>query len=256
MNRFDLEADRQVLIGDCGYQLDLAFDYEKAKAVGGRGSAAHSFLGTAILCLLHGLDEPAMSLLTKCEHWVTDSLAESEVPAKYLHDKRYSHDGEAALRYKTLATCNWLLHGLHDVDSLSRFVEHEDLFLASSGLGKDSQQVALIAPTFVDAGAYGRILELVADRWVTPVTLNRLRNEAQVCFVIAQHEMHDMFSRDAVQDAISKFLAARVGQWLNDGHSVRVAHWMKIVHWQQGNNGITPKAALLNCHRYIDQTNR
>jgi hypothetical protein len=63
MSRFNPAHERQILEGDCGYRFDLAADFNQARTVGGRGSSAHAFLGTAIRCLLNGLDEPALQLL-------------------------------------------------------------------------------------------------------------------------------------------------------------------------------------------------
>src|SRR5438105_4143343 len=139
MSRFDPAHERQILLGDCGYEFDLARDIEQSKAVGGRGSSADAFLGTAIRCLLCGLAEPASQLLKKAKQWVTAALAECEIPKRYLQcirDEPYILDGETAHRYQTLALCNWLLYDRHDVESFRQFVEHEDCFLASSPAGK------------------------------------------------------------------------------------------------------------------------
>ena len=59
--------------------------------------------------------------------------------------------------------CNWLLQGRHDAESLRRFVEHEDRFMAATGLDKQRLQVSLISPSYLNAGACERALELLAN---------------------------------------------------------------------------------------------
>jgi hypothetical protein len=250
---FDLIHEREVLLGDCGYAFDLGADFEEAKAVGGRGNSAHAFLGTAIQCLLVGFEEPALQLLTKAKHWVTASLAEREIPKRYLHDERYSSDGEAAIRYQTLALCNWLLHDQHDTQSLERFVELEDRFMASSKAGRDKVSVALVLPSYVDAGAYHRALDLflLTPGLAPPKSLGSIRNEAQMSYVLCRHRLNQEYSRDEITLAVRKFLQKNVSEWLGRGHFVRVAEWMKIVLWQGGTAGISARSALLNCLEHV-----
>jgi len=253
MSEFDPAHERQILTGDCGYEFDLAADFEQAKTVGGRGSSAHAFLGMAIRCLLQGLTEQASQLLKKSAHWVTIALAESEIPKRYLHDERYSPDGEAALRYRTLALCNWLLHDQHDTASFWRFVESEDRFLAVSAAGKNKANVSLLLPTYVDAGAYQRALQLFASTsgLSAPKILGSIRNEGQMSYVLCRYWLGQEYAEGEVTIAVKKFLDRNVDRWLNNGHFVRAGEWMKIVYWQEGNAGVSAKDALLKCYQHL-----
>jgi hypothetical protein len=253
MNRFDPVREREILAGDCGYEFDLAADFDQAKAVGGRGSSADAFLGTAIRCLLHGLSEPASELLKKTKHWVTAALLECEIPKRYLHDERYSPDGEAALRYQTLALCNWLLHDKHDSESFGRFVGLEDRFLSSSRAGRDKVHVSLVLPTYLDAGAYQRVSDLFANTsgLSEPKSLRSVRNEGQVSYVICRHRLCQDYTQADVTATVDKFLDRSVAGWLSDGHFVRAAEWMKIVYWQGGRSDLSAKNALLKCYEHL-----
>jgi len=256
MTRFDPAHERQILLGDCGYEFSLAAEFEEAKAAGGRGSSADAFLGKAIRCLLQGLDEPASHLLKKAKHWVTVALAECEVPIRYLHDERYSAygaDGETAHRYRTLAMCNWLLCDQHDAESYRQYVRCEDRFLARSRAGKDKTNVSFVLPTYVDAGAYQRVLELfTAVRGLSaPKSLGSIRDEGQMSYVLCRHRLSQEYGEPEVASAVSKFLDRNVDGWLIDGHFVRAAEWVKIVYWQEGNAGISARDALLKCYEHL-----
>lgn len=258
MSEFDSAYERHQLTGDCGYGFDLAADIEQAKAVGGRGNAAHAFLGTAIRCLLQDLADPASQLLRKVNEWVTASLVESEVPKRSLHDERYSGDGEAALRYRTLALCNWLLCEQHDADSFGRFVELEDRALATSELGRNKSHVSLILTTYLDAGAFARVLELFASSTgqSEPKSLGSIRKESQMCYVLSRHRLHQQYNHTEVTSAVGKFLDRNADEWLSEGHFVRAAEWMKIVYWHGMEAGTSARAALLKCYQHLPSRNR
>jgi hypothetical protein len=47
-------------------------------------------------------------------------------------------------------------------------------------------------------------------------------------------------------------LDKHVGQWLNNGHAVRAAEWMKVIYWKRGEAGITPFEALRKCLDHVE----
>lgn len=257
MSKFDPAHERRILLGDCGVEFYLAADIDQAKTTGGRGSSSHAFLGTAIRCLLNGLDEPAFQLLEKTQQWVSVALAEEEIPKRFLHDERYSPYGEAALRYQTLAITKWLLNSQHDAESYRRFVECEDRFLESSEVGKDKVSVSLLLPIYVDAGAYHRALQLFASSGLTaPKSRGLVRNEGQMAYVLCRHLLGEESADAEVNSVTRKFLDGNVDGWLSNGHFVRAAEWMKVVHWQEGKAGISAKDALLKCYDHLSDCRR
>lgn len=254
MNKFNLEMERHFLLGDCGYAFSLASNIEQSKSVGGRGSSAHAFLGTAIQCLLAGLDEPAYQLLNKAREWVSASLEESEVPKRYLDDKRYSPEGEAALRYQTLALTNWLLDNRHDAERYERFVVCEDHFLKNSKSGKDRVNVSMVLPAYLDAGAYHRGLQLFDSiGFRIPSSYTSIRHEAPMTYILCRHLLGEDFLSTETESLTANFLNRSVENWLINGHFVRVAEWMKITYWNQRKEDRQAKQSLLKCLDHLTE---
>lgn len=252
MSAFDPVHERHILLGDCGFEFDLVADIDDAKSTGGRGSSSHAFLGTAIRCLLNGFDRPAVQLLKKARQWVSVALAEKETPKRFLHDECYLPDGDAALRYQTLALTNWLLHDEHDAGSYKLFVEHEDRFLDISEVGRDKLSISLLLPIYVDAGECQRALQLFDSSGLTaPKSLGSIRNEGQMAYVLCRYRLGEDFAEPEVGSATGKFLDNNVDGWLNGGHFVRAAEWMKIIYWRNGQAGISGKDALLKCYDHL-----
>jgi hypothetical protein len=55
-----------------------------------------------------------------------------------------------------------------------------------------------------------------------------------------------------VQATVKKFLDKHVGKWLNNGHAVRAAEWMKVIYWKRGEAGITPFEAVRKCLDHVE----
>ena len=257
MSKFDPAHERRILLGDCGVEFDLAADIDQAKTTGGRGSSSHAFLGTAIRCLLNGLDDYAFQLLEKTQKWVTIALIEKEIPKRFLHDERYSPDGEAASRYQTLAMTKWLLHNQHDTETYRQFVECEDRFLESSEIGNDKVSISLLLPIYVDAGAYHRVLQLFDSTGLTaPKSRSSVKNEGQMAYALCRHRLSENSDIADINTVIKKFLDSNLDEWLTNGHFVRAAEWLKIVYWQEGKAGISAKDALLKCYDHLSECRR
>src|SRR5215469_14931404 len=138
MKIFDPAEERKQLDSDdVGYRCDLSDDFDEFRSEGALASGASFDLIQAVYCLLVGYDNPAEQLLKIAFDWVTIAIDEGEKP------EDYAPDGTEAEQYETLAMCNWLLHGVHDVDSLSLVVEHEERFLVRERLGHDRANVSL-----------------------------------------------------------------------------------------------------------------
>jgi hypothetical protein len=137
---------------------------------------------------------------------------------------------------------------MHDSESLKRFVEHEDRFLIDSKIGRDKTNVSLTLVGYVDAGAYQQALERFADAGLSiPESSGSIRNEGQMCYVICRHRLGQEYLEADIKPASEKFLKRSVNGWLVDGHFLRAAEWMKVVHWREGKAGLSPKEAVLKC---------
>lgn len=244
-NQFDPGRSRELLLGSCGYEWSLRAEFAEAKAVGGLASTADANLGTAIECSLVGFDEPAGRLLKQAAEWVQVAIETDERP------ERYFPGATEAIRFQTLALCNWFLFNEHDTVSLQRFVEHEDLYL-NSQTRKDKVGVSLTLLTYVNAGAFKRTLEIFEGTpgLSAPTTLSP-RNEAEMAYIVSRHRLHMQYSQDEVQTATTKFLAKNVDKWLSNGHWVRVAEWMKILYWNDADRELRAKQVLMKCYDYL-----
>jgi hypothetical protein len=246
MKIFDPAEERRQLDGDVGYRVVLDFDFEESRNLGGLASSASAYLIDAIYALLVGYDDPAQQLLERAFDWVTIAIKEGERP------RDYGPDGTEAQRYETLGMCAWLLHGAHDAESLNRFVEHEERFLVRECLGRDRANVSLTAINYVDAGAYGLALERLASaRFSAPKSLNAIRSEGQMCYVICRHRLGLEYTEAEIASATERFLKRNMNTWLLDGVPDRAAQWMKVVHWREGAAGISPKEAVMMCYKYL-----
>jgi hypothetical protein len=251
MKVFDPAEEREVLDGDVGYRTVLGFDFEESRSVGGLASSASAYLIKAVYCLLVGYDDPAEQLLKRAFDWVTIAIKEGEKP------QDDEQDGTEALRYETLAICNWLLHGVHDAESLNRSVERSERFLIRERLGRNRTEVSLTALSYVDAGAYQTALDrLAAARISAPKSLNAIRSEGQMCYVICRHRLGLEYSEAEIAPATKTFLKRSVNGWLLDGLADRAAQWMKVVHWREGTAGLSPKEAVFMCYRYLPDAAR
>ena len=141
---------------------------------------------------------------------------------------------------------------MHDGDSFRRFVEHEDLWLANSKSGKDNAVISMVLPTYVDAGAFERALEIFhSTPRLSPPTSPTVRGEAAMAYVVCQYRLGLQYSKVEFETIAGRFLKMHVDQWLADGHWDTAAEWMKIVHWNHADPPITAKQALLKCYDYL-----
>lgn len=241
MKKFDPAHERELLSGSTGHQFFLGFDFDETKRVGGLASSADAYLNMAVRCLLVSYDEPATQLLKRARDWLTVAINEHEQSKM-----------SKALTHRDLSMCNWLLDGIHDIENLDRFVEHEDRFMAGSGRRPNKVDVSLTLVGYVDAGACRQALDWFAKaRLSAPKSAGSARSEAQLCYVMCRYRLGEGYAEAEVQTAAQNVLKRSVNTWLLDGHFARAAEWMKVVHWQEGKSGLSPKEAVLKCYDYL-----
>jgi hypothetical protein len=208
-------------------------------------------LGYAVLCLLVGLNEGASKLLQKAKQWVEIAIAEDEGGATL------GPGGNAASRHHTVAMCTWLLEGRHDAEALQQFVVFEDKFIKQPAIAKDKIEVSLVLPTYINARAFERTLEIFAvARIPEPKSLEGIRNGAQMSYVLARHRMGLDYTADEVDGALKRFLMRHMDKWLGDGHAVQAAEWMKIAYWDPHEAEMSPKEAILKCYDHLPHCTR
>ncbi len=246
MSEFNVDSRRQRLLNPIGgYEWSLSRNMTESKAVGGLSGSADFCLIDAVTCLLVGLDEPAKRLLRRAVEWVQIAIESNERPQHYFPGAT-----EAGC-FQTLAQCNWLLHGQHDINSLQRFVENKDRYL-NSQKRKDKIGISLGILTYVNAGAFERTIEILEStpRLALPTSLTA-RNEAQMAYILSRHHLGLQYSPSEVHTATTRFLKRNIDTWLSNGHSDRAAEWLKIIYWNDSDRALSPKQVLMKAYDYL-----
>lgn len=44
----------------------------------------------------------------------------------------------------------------------------------------------------------------------------------------------------------------QMGKWLNGGHAVRAAEWMKVIYWKRAEAGVSPFEAVRKCLDHVE----
>jgi hypothetical protein len=242
---FDPTETRKMLLGDVGYEWQLKRSLENSKHCGGLSSSANADLGKAIQCILVGLGDAASQLLEKAHKWATAALSSDKEIAGWL-------------TFETLALCEWLLYDRHDQRLYQLLTDDLWRMATTPGVAEDAASVSLAMPSFVDAGDYERTLELFerTTQLVEPSSIDKIRNEAQLCLVIAQYRLGSGHSMAEVDEACDKFMLKNMDNWLRDGHSVRAAEWMKIIWGNRGGDTLAPNEIVLKCYDYLRGSHR
>ncbi|WP_145049372.1 hypothetical protein [Lignipirellula cremea] len=237
---FDPTETRNLLLSDLGYEWQLQRSFEESKDCGGLSSSAHADLGTAIECILVGLGDPAFQLLVKAQNWATEAIASEKETANWM-------------TFQTLAMSDWLLENRHNLDLYQEFIVQLDRSLESPAIANDAVNVSLALQAFVDGGALERVRQVFerTAKLVEPSNLSQIRNEAQLCLVIARHRLGIGYTKEEVDAACDKFLLKSMGKWLRDGHLVRAAEWMKIIWGNFGEANLPPNEIVLKCYGYL-----
>jgi hypothetical protein len=237
---FDPRKVRNTLLGDLGIEWQLGRSFEDSKSCGGLSSGADADLAAAIKCILVGLDEPATRLLAKANKWATEAVVSDREVAGWD-------------TFETLAMCEWLLANRHNSETYRKLTAHMDRSLAVPSIAKNPLNVSLSLPRYLDAGVYERVLEIFEEtpRLLEPDSLAKVRNEAQMCSIIAKHRLGVAYSEAEVTDSCRMFLRKRMDKWLRDGHAVRAAEWMKIVFWNPQPGALSAMPTVLRCYDYL-----
>lgn len=222
-------------------RLDIEFATKNNSLTG----SCDEFMPQVIHCLLCEMPMEAKALLMKSKAWLERAIEtrEWEVKSKGAINK---------LQQKMYATIRWLHDGVHDQDSLDKCmadtmkwyqIDHPELVTTAD--------IGFMAVTFIDAGAYQDLLSLAAPAGIDSIKCSGA-NEKQMALTLAAQALTQKFPEDKVQATVKKFLDKNVGKWLNDGHAVRAAEWMKVIYWKRGEAGITPFDAVRRCLAHVE----
>lgn len=253
MEDFDQAEEKKALDGDVGYRWCLARSLEDVKARGGLVGNADSDISVAVACLLVGYDEPARQLLEKARQWLTVAIGGEKGGT--------DHDAgrwPASMPYYDLAMCNWLLDGKQDRESFKLAVGVQEREYNTHRKWRVKSEVSLALAEYVDAGAY----QIALDRFAAtagltpPKSLSAIRGEAQMCYAICRQRLGQQYTEAEIMAAADKFLRrpglnTGIATWLRNGLYTTAVRWMKIIHWREGVEGISPKQVVLKCYDYL-----
>jgi hypothetical protein len=207
------------------------------------GSNGESMITNAVQCILVGLFDDAQRLLTKADKWLSIAIKEKETP-----QHNYGEYATEASRFANLHLCRWLLHGRNDVILAKQSIEHWNRWLAANG--SDKGNLTLLLPLFIEARACrDTITHFDATRGMAPPEgPQKATRQAQVCYVLAKRRLGEAYQDVDEVALLERFFKCHVDPMLAESQYKDVARWMKIAHWQEGDD---PFATVLRCYDYL-----
>lgn len=133
----------------------------------------------------------------------------------------------------------WLCDGIHELQDLALWKATALTVFKNHPDWLDTEEIELEAVTFINAGAHQEFITLAAPAGIDSIKCSGA-NEKQMALTLA------------AQALAQKFLDYHVGKWLNDGHAVRAAEWMKVIYWERGEAGLSPFEAVRKCLDHVE----
>ncbi len=243
---FDPLESRKILDGPIGFQRYLAKDLKTEQGYSAVGNCAGGMLTAAIDCILVGYRASARKLLSKCKTWYEYAIERDEKP------RGYESWATEAMRYRSVALCNWLLCDVDDLENSKKAVgcwesynaEHPDF---------DKAETSIVLPEYIDARAYKEALAFfdTTPGMNKPASPARVKTEGQMSYVIAAMHERKEYTFEEVTGALGKFLKRSAARLLADGQSAAVARWMKIAHFNEVSHPLPAEEALLKVYDYL-----
>jgi hypothetical protein len=245
MEIYDKRKQIKRLTDVMGLQRAFRLDIETATKNSALSGTCDEFVTKAIHCVLCDMPQEAKNLLAKAKAWLERAIEMREWEAQ-------SNGAVNKSQRRLYAIIRWLHDGIHDQGTLANWlvdvikwfrVDHPEL-VATSELG-------LTAITFIDAGGFHDYLSLAAPGGIDTVKCSGA-NEKQMALTLAAQALTQKFPEEKVQASVKKFLDRQVGEWLNNGHAIRAAEWMKVIYWQRGETGLSPLDAVRKCLDHVE----
>ncbi len=244
MELFDTAREIKILNGVVGLPRDFDYDLTEAIANTAVWGACDGFAAHIVYAILVGQTEDAIRLLPKAKHW-------KEIAMKLEEERNCSTEGSHWYGKKLYSLIRWLIDGVHDAESMATWLSGSVNYYRNQKGGADSVSLGLNAEAFLDAGGYEDYISLAAPRGIETIKCSGA-NEKQMALTLAVQALTKKFPEEKVDAAVKKFLDRHVGKWLNNGHAVRAAEWMKVIYWKQGDAGISPFDAVRKCLDHVE----
>lgn len=245
MKTYDLTRELAFLRSNLGLKRDFEYSFDKAASNNALLNVSDVFVDHAIPCIFAGWHEEAGKLLIKAKQWIEASI-----------DKIESTGGlggtASGFHQHLLATISWLCDGKHDERNLNIWLHKEEAYFRDHPEYVQSPSLGLVAVTFINAGGYEEYMTFAAPEGLDSIKCSG-SNEKQMCRTLAAQALTQKFPEDKVQATVKKFLDSHVNKWLNDGHAIRAAEWMKVIYWKRGESGISPFDAVRKCLDHLEK---
>ncbi len=245
MSEFDADNVKAHLRGESGlaqyYSLSLPAEERKREVA----LAAASMMRAAVRCVLVELDFDARMLLEKAKEWLEFAIQRQE------KNPGYCVNGTDAWRHEMLAMCNWLATDVDDQANLKEAVGFNELYYNSNQLTKSA--VTAILPTYVDARRNAQAIEIYEETWEgkRPTSVERTTSESTLAYIIATAKRRGEFTSAQAAAAGRSFLRAQAAKLLTNGGEVRLARWLKILHWNDNPQRQSAYETVRRCHEYL-----
>lgn len=219
-------------------------DFERAASNNALWNISSGMTKNAVKCILVDLQEDARKLLSKAKQWMLGAIETQEKTKGFEETSNKFHR-------QLFSTIQWLHDGVHDQENLriwrdealQTFRNHPDWIPTAN--------LSLEAVTFINAGAHEEFIALAAPAGIDSIKCSGA-NEKQMALTLAAKALTQKFPEEKVKGTVQKFLDNNVGKWLNDGHAVRAAEWMKVIYWKRGEAGISPFDAVRKCLDHVE----
>lgn len=244
MIHFDSNRKIKALKGDLGVRYSLGYPFEKATAQNALWAMSDGFAADAVLLIVLSIVDDIDKLLRKAEFWISQAIEQKEERRGFgAESKRFQH--------KLFSNIRWLADATHDSKSLEVWLHETIKCFRVDPERVHSASLGLEAVTFIDAGAHQEFIALAAPAGIDAIKCSGA-NEKQMALTLAAQALTQKFPEDKVQATVKKFLDNHVGKWLNDGHAVRAAEWMKVIYWKRGEAGLSPFEAVRKCLDHVE----
>lgn len=201
-------------------------------------------MSQVVHCILCDMPSEAQLLIAKSKTWIERAITTRE---QARHFEEWSHKFQQHM-YSIIL---WLADGIHSQANLDLWKRDEMRWFTVHPDRISGADLSLSTVTFINAGAYQDFLSLAAPTGIDSIKCSGA-NEKQMALTLAAQALTKKFPEDKVQAAVKKFLDNNVGKWLNDGHAVRAAEWMKVIYWKRGEAGISPFDAVRKCLDHVE----
>lgn len=221
MQDFSRERLKMQLIGDTGYAFYLGMSFENSRNARGLASSGRGFIGVAIQCYLVDFVEPGQKLLEKAIQYFSVAIELKEQPSGY------EPGWHEATRMYGLALANWLLNGSQDEESIQSAIDFREQHL-SRKKKPDFYEITCYCPEYLDARAYSQILNQIRRTF----SEGRMPLEVKYTQLVAENQGRDVSNGKDVDQLFRR----RLPDWLNRGHWVQLATWLKVCRWNSFQN--------------------